>query len=277
MLSERVPSTYGNESDRISGMEKVLESVRTVLELHGVQGLLLTLLGVATGWLLARWRRFRMQRRIAGGDAREIIAIDQILVHDYPDGRTTVRNRACGSAALESVLPNPVAHDAFLARAKATRSVNPLIDLKDHMGSYLLYLLTPWVCGMVRHGRLPHEVWIMAPVCEPGVLSAHQSSTVILIQRSDLERFRDWEFCRNVEVEHGSDGARVLTLWHMAREYERQRNEVEQLQAAGKPTTFVETMYYLDLGLDIDEVDIPTKPVPWERFASTLKALKLSP
>ncbi len=253
-----------------------LQTVENFFEKHHyLQWLLFTLCGLAIGWLLGRWRRYRMLRRIAGGDAREVVAVDQILVHDYPDGRTTMRNRACGAGTLESVLPNPVAHDAFLKRAKATTAQNPLIDLRDHMGSYLLYLLTPWVCGMAKHGKFPHETWIMAPVCEPGVLSQHQSSTVLLIRRTDLARFRDWDFCKKIYVEHGSDGARVLTLWHMAREFDRQINEVQKLRAAGKPTTFVETMYYLDLGLDTDEIDLPTKPIPWDRFASTLKALKL--
>jgi hypothetical protein len=116
----------------------------------------------------------------------------------------------------------------------------------------------------------------MAPVCEPGLLSAHQSTTVVLIRQADLKRFLDWNSCKTMHVEHGSDGARILTLWHMAKEFERQMADVRQLRAAGKRTTYVETMYILDLSLDTEEAALPTKPVPWERFASVLKSLKLS-
>jgi hypothetical protein len=252
-------------------METILEWIKS----HFVQGLLLAGFGMVVGWVLGRWRRYRLLRQVQGGDAREVVAIEQILVKDQADGTVTMRIRACGSAPLRAVLPNPVAYDAFLARARATTPREPLISMKDQMGSYLLYLLTPWVCGLVRHGAFRHDAWVLAPVCEPGVLSAHQSSTIVLVRQADLARCRDWEACRRMRVEHGSDGARILTLWHMAHEFDRQMQEVKQLREAGKPTTFVETMYILDLGLDMEEVSLPTKPVPWGRYKSLLKELKL--
>jgi hypothetical protein len=256
--------------------DEVLEWLQNWRQNHLLQGLALTLLGVILGWMFAWWRRHRMLRQIEAGSAREMVAIEQILIKDYPDGRTTMRIRACAAGPLRSVLVNPVAHDAFLARAEATTPTNTLISMQDRMGSYLLYLLTPWVCGMTRQGRFPHALWVMAPVCEPGLLSAHQSTTIVLIRREDLLRFLDWDNCKRFEVEHGSDGARVLTLWQMAREFEKQVAEVNRLKEAGKPSTTVETMYLLDLGLDTDEVAIPTKPVPWERFAPVLKKVGLS-
>jgi hypothetical protein len=255
---------------------EILEIMLTWLKSHFVQGLLLTLAGLIIGWLLGRWRRYRLLKRVHVGDAREVVAIEQVLLRDCPDGRVTMRIRSCGSAPLHGVLPNIVAHDAFLERARATTSTYTLLNMKDQMGSYLLYLLTPWVCGMVRNGPFRHDLWVMAPVCEPGVLSKHQSSTIILMRRADLRRCLDWDFCLDVHVEHGSDGARILTLWLMAREFERQLSEVNRLKEAGKPSTFVETMYLLDLALDTEEMALPTKPVPWERYASTLKELGLS-
>jgi len=255
---------------------ETLDLVLEYLKVHFVQGLLLALLGLAVGWLLGRWRRYRLLQRVQVGDAREVVAIEQVLVKDCPGERVTMRIRSCGSAPLHAVLANAVAHDAFLERAKATTPTYTLLNMKDQMGSYLLYLLTPWVCGMVRNGPFRHDTWVMAPVCEPGVLSKHQSSTIILIRHADLRRFSDWEFCKDLYVEHGSDGARVLTLWLMAREFERQMSEIIRLKEAGKPSTFVETMYLLDLALDIEEAALPTKPVPWTRYASTLKELGLA-
>jgi hypothetical protein len=253
----------------MEGLEKWLES-------HYVQALIFTLCGMVLGWLLAWWRRYRQWRRVAAGDAREVVAVEQMLVTEQPDGRVTMRIRSLGAAPLDRVLPNPAAHDAFLHRARATLSTDPLISMKDATGSYLLYLLTPWVCGLCRAGPFPHELWVMAPACEPGILSAHQATTVLLVRQADLVRFVDWEFCKAVQVEHGSDGARILTLWHMAREFNRQFAEFKRLRAAGKRTTYVETMYLLDLGIDTNELDLPTHPVPWDRFAKVLKELKLT-
>jgi len=243
---------------------------------HLVTGVAFTLLGLIVGWCLGYWRRHRLKKQVAGGDIRELLIIEQILVKELPDGRTTMRIRALGSAPLASVLTNPVAHDTFLRRTAHTKPTNPLIDMRDQMGSYLLHLLQPWVCGMARIGPYPHDIWIMAPVCEPGQLSHFQSTTVVLARQSDLKRFLDWQFCKQIQVEHGSDGARVLTLWHMARELEKQLAEVHRLRAEGKTSRFVETMYLLDLGLDLEEHPLPTKPVPWQRFAPILKELDLS-
>jgi hypothetical protein len=257
-------------------MEILNEILNLIKTNHFVHGILLTLCGLVIGWILGYWRRYRQMRRVYGGDAREVVAIEQILVKEQNDGRVTMRIRSAGSAGMHTVLPNQVAHDALLKRAKATTPLNPMIDLRDQMGSYLLYLLTPWVCGMTRQGAFAHDVWVMAPVCEPGILSAHQSTTILLVRQADLKRFLDWEFCKALHVEHGNDGARILTLWHMAHEFERQLTEVKRFKDAGKPSTFVETMYLLDLGLDTAEFPIPTKPVHWARFSPILKELKLS-
>jgi hypothetical protein len=251
------------------------QEFREWIRSHFFQGLLLMLVGGFVGWLLARWRRWRLMRQIEGGDARDVATIEQILVREQPDGRTTMRIRTCGSDALRRVLINPLAHEEFLRRAEATTCANPLISMKDRTGSYLLYLLLPWVCGKARGGPFPHDLWVMCPVCEPSLLSEHQSTTIVLVREKDLKKFLDWGWCRRLYVEHGSDGARVLTLWHMAREYEKQKAEIKRLRDVGERTTYVETMYLLDLGLDTDEVPIRTKPVPWDRFTLTLKELGL--
>jgi hypothetical protein len=256
-------------------LERIIEQALEWLHGHIIPSLILTAVGLALGWLLGWWRRHRLLRQIIHGSARDMVAIEQMLVKDHEDGHTTMRIRSCGAAPLKTILTNPVAHDAFLRRSEATTPTNPLISMHDQMGSYLLYLLTPWVCGMVRRGHFPHDVWVMAPVCEASSLSAHQATTVLLVRREDLGRFLEWDRCKDMHVEHGSDGARLLTLWQMAREFEKQHAEVMRLKAAGQRSTFVETMYVLDLGLDTEEVALPTKPVPWERFTPVLKKLGL--
>ena len=89
------------------------------------------------------------------------------------------------------------------------------------MGSYLLQELAIWVCGQLREANFQHEVWVMAPVYERGAihLGGHFLSTVLLVRRDDLLRFRDWNQCSNIKVEHASHGERILTLMGMAAEY----------------------------------------------------------
>lgn len=254
-----------------------MEEFREFLKEHPyIPGLLMMVLGVVLGWLLGRWRRHRLKRQVSGGDMRELIAIEQILVREQPDGRTTMRIRSCGSAPVQFVLTNPVALEEFERRARATRPANPLMDMSDKFGSFLLHLLQPWVCGSTYGSAFPHDIWVMAPVCEPSLLSSYQTATVLLVRQEDLQRFLDWEQCKRLQVEHGSDGARILTLWHVARAWEKQVAEVRRRRQAGESTAYTETMYLLDLALDTQEAPLPTKPVSWSRFDKTLRELGLT-
>jgi hypothetical protein len=73
-----------------------------------------------------------------------------------------------------------------------------------------------------------------------------------------------------MHVEHRSHGERILTLKRMAEEFDRQHALVQQRRAAGRRSNYEETMYILDLGLDTQAVDLPTLPVPWDRFEAML-------
>ena len=112
----------------------------------------------------------------------------------------------------------------------------------------------------------------MAAVCEPASFGGHRSSTVILIRRDDLAKFREWPICREIMVEHGGHGERILTLLGVADEFDRQAEAVAKRQAEGRRPNFEETMYLLDLALDHRVIDLPSKPVPWSRFEASLKA-----
>ncbi len=184
-----------------------------------------------------------------------------------------MRIRSSGRDPIETIFPNPAACDDFQARAGATTMADPLVSMDGKMGSYLLQELAIWVCGQLRERNFRHDVWVMAPVYERGALylGGHFLSTVLLIRREDLARFRDWEDCATIEVEHASHGERVLTLMAMAAEYDRQAAAVENRRASGRRSNFEETMYILDLGLDTQCADLPAKPIPWDRFESTLK------
>ena len=118
----------------------------------------------------------------------------------------------------------------------------------------------------------------MAPVYERGALylGGHFLSTVLLIRLEDLLRFRDWDDCSKIQVEHASHGERILTLMGMAAEYVKQAAAVADRRAAGRRSNYEETMYILDLGLDYRCANLSGKPVPWERFESTLRELGVS-
>ena len=187
---------------------------------------------------------------------------------------TAVRIRAVGQSEAR-VVPNGHLAAVLLRRAFHVSPRDTLISMEGAEGSYLLETLTNFVCDRVANGPFDHDLYVMAPCCEPAALAQHQPITIILIAKADLALFESWPACRDVRVEHGSDGARVLTLMEMARRFREEQETMAALRATGKRTTHVETMYVLDLALDKRTANIPVKPVPWGRFERALKAMDL--
>jgi hypothetical protein len=61
----------------------------------------------------------------------------------------------------------------------------------------------------------------------------------------------------------------------LARRFRAEQTEIARRSQRGERTTYVETMYILDLALDKRAAAIPIRPVPWGRFEGVLKELNL--
>jgi hypothetical protein len=233
---------------------------------RGMSVLLGLVVGGTITWLFARWKRFRQRQSILCGDARDTVVLNLHLVEsaDGPDGRvpTALRIRAVGQAELDRVVPNGHLAAILLKRAFAVTPRDTLISMDGPEGSFLLETLTNFVCDRVANGPFDHDLYVMAPCCEPAALAEHQPITVVLIRRVDLALFENWPACREVRVEHGSDGARVLTLMEMSRRFRSEQEKLAALRAAGQRTLHLETMYVLDLALDRRATPLPFKQTP---------------
>jgi hypothetical protein len=260
----------------------------TLLEELGGRGagiLLGLVVGAVTTWFVAQWRRRRERRSILRGDARDTVVIALHLVEpvEVPaaEGATgrrapgVLRIRSLGQGELTRVVPNGHLASVLLRRATSVTPQSTLISMDGAEGSYLLETLTNFVCDRTGGGPFQHDLFVMAPCCEPAGLAEHQPITILLIAVADLVLFEDWTACRGVQVEHGTDGARVLTLRELARRYRLEQEELARLRRQGQRTRYVETMYVLDLALDRRSAAIPTKPVAWGRFEAVLKAMNL--
>ena len=237
--------------------------------------------GLITG-LVGRWRRHEQRRSILRGDARDTVVIHQHLVETpptdaagTPTGPAVLRVRTVGQAELGRVVPNGHLAAVLLRRARHVTSLDTLISMEGAEGSFLLETLTNFVCDRVANGPFDHDLYVMAPCCEPADLAEHQPITILLVAVRDLAQFETWPGCREVRVEHGPDGSRVLTLMALAARFKTEQAEIARRRAAGERTKWVETMYVLDLALDTRSAAVPSKPVPWGRYEAVLRARNL--
>jgi hypothetical protein len=241
-------------------------------------------LGGVIGWMIAFWKRLQERRNIMSGDARDTIVIHHHLIEtaDKPgaDGAMTkvpavLRIRCVGQAELRRVVPNGHLANELSHRAKKVTERDTLISMEGAEGSYLLETLTNFVCDRINNGPFEHDLFVMAPCCEPAGLAQHQPITIILIAVKDLKHFESWPLCRDMQIEHGSEGARILTLMEMARRFRTEQEKIALLRQSGQKTRYVETMYILDLSMDKRAAIVPVKDVPWSRFAEVLKQMNL--
>src|SRR5262245_26452431 len=218
----------------------------------------------------------RERRRILLGDARDTVVINQHLLDRPPGGGPPVlRIRALGQGQLRHVVPNGHLAIILRERAEAVTAHDTLISMEGAEGSYLLETLTGFVCDRVANAPFDHELFVMAPCCEPAALAQHQPITVLLLAVSDLPLFETWGSCKNVRVEHGSDGARVLTLMLLAQRHRAEQEKLAKMRQAGQRTMHVETMYTLDLPLDKRCAAVATRDIPWGRFERILREWNL--
>ncbi len=243
------------------------------------------LIGGTSTWLLARLRRRRERQSILQGDARDTVVISQhIVTTETVPGigggppqvvPTTLRIRSLGQSQLDRVVPNGYLASILLDRTFQVTPKSTLISMEGAEGSYLLETLTNFVCDRVGNGAFNHDLYVMAPCCEPADFAHHQPMTIILIKVRDLLLFADWPACRDVKVEHSSDGARILTLRELAHRFRQEQAKIAELRKAGQRTRYIETSYVLDLALDNRTAEIPIKTVPWGRFEEVLSDLNL--
>ncbi len=266
-------------------LTNVLHIVGEELSGRGAVAVIAMTSGALLTWMLERWKRRRERHNILRGDARDTVVIEHHLVTakalHAADGTgakqvpATLRIRSLGQAELSRVIPNGHLAETLLQRAKHITPIDTLISMEGAEGSYLLETLSNFVCNHVGNSTFEHDLYVLAPCCEPAGLAVHQPITILLISIRDLALFTTWPACRDIQVEHGSDGMRVLTLLELARRFQAEKIKFSDLTKAGESTRHAETMYILDLGLDKRSAAVPLKDVPWERFRDALHQWKV--
>jgi hypothetical protein len=239
------------------------------------------LLGLVVGttvtWLFARWRRSKDRRRILQGDARDTVLIEQHLFERGldSDGRTVptkMRVRYLGHKILSEVVPNTHLASELKKRAQEVTDSTPLISMEGATGSFMLETLCGFVCDRLGNEPFEHDLFAMTPCRESAGLAYHHPISVLLVSIRDFELLQRWEEVEKIEVEHTTDGVRLLTLFALAQKWKEEQEMIRTRRASGQSVRYLETIFILDLALDQRSAPIPTRPVPWERFGPVVKA-----
>jgi hypothetical protein len=249
------------------------------LSRHGLMALIGAVGGGILTWFAARWRRRKERLSILRGDARDTVVIQLHIVTATEAGGkkapSVLRVRPLGQAELSRVVPNGHLAGELSRRAFRVTPKDTLIAMDGAEGSFLLETLTNFVCDRVANAPFEHDLYAMAPCCEPAGMAVHQPISILLIPVSSLLLFETWADCRKVQVEHGTTGMRILTLMELARRFRQEQDKLAALRRDGKRTLYEETIYILDLALDERTAAVPLKSVPWGRFEDVLKQLNL--
>jgi hypothetical protein len=251
-------------------------STRTISTVFGM------CVGAAAGWFFAWWRRHREKVNIFAGIAHDTVVIQHHVVESEPDSKlpngrraTTLRVRTLGQAELKRVVPNTHLAGVLSHRAAKVTTTTPLISMAGAEGSFLLETLTGFCGDRLSLAPFDHELYVMAPCCESQEFVEHKPVVILLVAVKDLVFFEHWPSCREIQVEHGSDGSRVMTLMILARKFREEQANIAKMRREGQRTAHMETMYILDLPLDRRVAAIPLKAVPWSRFEKVLKLMGL--
>ena len=252
------------------------------LSVRGVSTVFGMCVGATIGWFWGRWKRHREKANIFAGIAHDTVVIQHHLVDVEADPSkpgtrraATLRIRSIGQAELKRVVPNSHLAAVLSTRAAQVTAMKPLISMVGAEGSFLLETLTGFCGDRLSLAPFEHDLFVMAPCCETQELADHKPIVILLVSMTDLELFEKWGTCRDIQVEHGSDGSRVLTLMIMARKFREEQNLIAKFRSENKRTVHLETMYVLDLPLDRRTAAIPLKPVPWNRFDNVMKQMGL--
>ena len=208
---------------------------------RGAATLLAFLLGGPTSRALGLRRRRRERQSLLRGDARDTVVIEHHLVEatETPDpeqpGRTrrvpsALRIRTLGQSELGRVVPNSQLAADFRDRAWRATAQQTLISMEGSEGSFLLETLTGFVGDRVGNGGFEHDLYVMAPCCEPRELAHHQPIVILLIAASHLAdelgvgygRFKEWVRKGYVHARRVG-GRKHLVIWADAEERERLR------------------------------------------------------
>lgn len=243
---------------------------------------LTVLLGFVGSWFLIFKRRLAAMQKLRQGDSDDVL-FQAHMLHPTPgtsDVTLLFRNVA-PRITLSLLYDNPIMREMAQELAEATSLRNPVLQTKGSAGFEILNDAFGWIAGHLAAAPFPRERWLFTMTCEDRAIVRKKCIRCFLIRATDLERFLDWDWCRDrVLVEKPWHWFRVIALHQVALEWRRERAAASAIHADDMPLVDDQDAHerVRELSAGIMTEDSPVgEPwrIPWSEHMASLKDLGL--
>lgn len=269
-------------------LQQILDSITSVpwpdlLRSIGGQILGITVGFVVSWFLLLRKRRLALNRLIRG-DSDDVLFQSHHL-HAVPGtDRFVLLFRNVGpSTKVDRLYDNPAANQIVRELAAKTTLQDPVLKTEGTLGFEVLNDAFIHLAGHLATTPFEREQWLFAMTCEDRQVVRRKCIRCFLIRPADLERFADWDWCRDhVLCEQPWHWYRIVALHQIASLWknEEARERSRDRSRDGLPLVDDHTVHRrirtMSAGIFTKEIPVgEPATVPWQKQEAELKHLGL--
>lgn len=243
-----------------------------------------TLLGLAFGWIFWLRKALDSRRRLRKGQT-DSFTFQMHVLKPVPGTNEEVllfRN-ILSSTTVAALFENPAARELVRSLARKTTVHQPILRTKGACGYDVLNDAFTHAAGHLAIAPFPREKWLFAMTCEDRQAVRRSCVRCFLIRPRDLERFLDWEWCRDrVRVEAPWHWFRVVALRQMALQWKVEEEERAKRLDQETRMPLVDKHHQhawvreMSAGVFVDEVCVgQAARIPWEKFQEDVSRLGL--
>ena len=242
------------------------------------------LLGLITGFIVSWFVLLRKRRlalnRLMRGDSDDILYQSHHLSPVPGSDKVVLLFRSIAPGTkVDRLYDNPAANDIVRKLAEKTSLHDPVLQTKGTLGFEVLNDAFAHIAGHLASAPFEREVWLFAMTCEDRQVVRRKCIRCFLIRPRDLERFADWEWCRDkVSCEQPWHWYRIVALHQIAKLWKEER--AGGRSDKGFPLIDDHTTHHrireMSAGIFANEIPVgDPAAVPWEKQEGELKRLGL--
>lgn len=235
-------------------------------------------LGALAGWLIVFRRKLNDLYRFQVSDSDDVLFQMHALVPTASgEGVVFLFRNVAPVTTVNHLYDNPEARKLVKSLADKTTLKDSVLQTGGVVGFEVLNDAFNYVTGHLAAAPFPREDWLFVMTCEARRVVRKRCVRCFLIRPRDLEKFLDWEWCREqVWVEKPWHRFRVVAMHQIARLWQQEqqaRRYSDSQEGTQVEVLRVREMY---IGIHTDERPVgKPEPVPWDSLGDELTEMGL--